>query len=1196
MCGIVAVLGQPTGAAPPAGEVLAALERALGALRDPGPPGRAPAGASTAGSTPEATAAPDATADTWIAALDACARSLDDLDQGLRTRDGVRLLVASEELCAGVEALVTGIDERLRELETALDGGAVVVGAGDLERLNAALVSARDALWAVACDRIGLARRVRELAGGAGDSALVDGFTAAERVLSALDRLEVRGRDSAGVHLLLGSDGDPDPIELDREASARVADPLFASGALRLLDSGRVSVVYKAAAEIGELGDNGRRLRRALGQDALLRRALARAGGEVAVLGHTRWASVGIISEANAHPLNQEEEGRDGLPYVVAVLNGDVDNYVDLRDAEGLRIADSITTDAKIIPMLVARRLAEGLTLVEAFRRTVASFSGSVAIAAQSASEPDLLLLALCGSGQALYVGLAAGMFVVASEPYGLVEQTSTYLRMDGETPGNPDNPTASRGQIVVLDRRRAGSLEGIRRLAYDGTDLPVRGAELLRAEVTTRDIHRGDHPHFLLKEIRQAPESFRKTLRGKIWSLEAGAGGGRPAGIGAGREQGRLRVRLADETLPAELRSRLRSGAIRRVIVIGQGTAAVAGQAVADAIAHVLPEDRVTVRAMPATELSGFHLRPDMRDTLIVAISQSGTTTDTNRTVDLARGRGATVVAVVNRRGSDLVSKADGILFTSDGRDIEMSVASTKAFYSQIAAGFLLALALGQAVTGDELDEEGERLLEGLRELPAAMETVLAGRAAIAEAASRLAPKRRYWAVVGNGINRVAAAEIRIKLSELCYKSIACDATEDKKHIDLSSEPLILVCAAALQGSTLADVAKEVAIYRAHKAAPVVIATAGAAGFEGVEAVLEVPPCHPRLAFVLATMVGHLFGYEAAIAIDRLALPLRELRGEIERLVQAARPGENLLDTLRPRAAAATRRFLAGLADGRYDGQLEASTAVRLTSLVRFVSGTTPLESYAAEHGRSGTPGAVIEDLTLALTRAIEELTRPVDAIKHQAKTVTVGISRTDEALLVVPLVRAALQSGVARDLLTYRDLRALAGLDAAVEAVRGFTRYRILQGENGEPGWIGVAAQEGIARDIPSRTSDNHELRGTKHQVVRERQLLVARGRSDGRTVIFIPEIDKTSVVGLLLLHVRFHDFATPAAMRGVLDAYRTRYTTLRDAVMETEPEFDEEILGRVPVADLLTFPIHDLAAFWQTREKVRVGDVVR
>ena len=89
-------------------------------------------------------------------------------------------------------------------------------------------------------------------------------------------------------------------------------------------------------------------------------------------------------------------------------------------------------------------------------------------------------------------------------------------------------------------------------------------------------------------------------------------------------------------------------------------------------------------------------------------------------------------------------------------------------------------------------------------------------------------APTKRYWAVVGNGANKVAAEEVRIKLSELCYKSIACDVIEDKKHIDLSSEPLILVCAAGLPGSTADDVAKEIAIFRAHKATPIVIADDG--------------------------------------------------------------------------------------------------------------------------------------------------------------------------------------------------------------------------------------------------------------------------------------------------------------------------------------------------------------------------------
>src|SRR5690606_41364343 len=101
----------------------------------------------------------------------------------------------------------------------------------------------------------------------------------------------------------------------------------------------------------------------------------------------------------------------------------------------------------------------------------------------------------------------------------------------------------------------------------------------------------------------------------------------------------------------------------------------AVAGQWLAAALDRFCPDAGLRVEAMPATELSGFGLRPSMADTLVVAISQSGTTTDTNRTVDLVRSRGARVVAIVNRRGSDLTDKADGVLYTSDGRDVEMSV-----------------------------------------------------------------------------------------------------------------------------------------------------------------------------------------------------------------------------------------------------------------------------------------------------------------------------------------------------------------------------------------------------------------------------------------------------------------------------------------------------------------------------------------
>ena len=989
--------------------------------------------------------------------------------------------------------------------------------------------------------------------------------------LSALDRLEVRGRDSAGLHLLVTGHGlSLDDPAVNSEIEERARDQLFCSMAVRRV-GGALSFVYKAAAEIGELGDNTRVLRDAISGDGLLARALASETAEAAVLGHTRWASVGLISEPNAHPLNHEEEGEGGGdgPYVAAALNGDVDNYDELMAAEGLRFAPEITTDAKIIPALVSRRVREGQAPEEAFRATVSRFEGSLAIAATAADQPDRVLLALRGSGQALYVGLAEDAFVVASEPYGLVQETPTYLRLDGETPA----PSGSKGQVVVLSRDDAGSLRGIGRRSYGGEVLPVSEEELQTAQVTTRDIDRAGFPHYLLKELSQSPGSFRKTLRGRI--VDAGGG---------------LSVRLGEEALPADLRARLTDGSLRRVVVIGQGTAAVAASSTASAIGHAIRGTGVLVDAMPASELSGFGpehegLGDDLSDTLVVAISQSGTTTDTNRTVDLVRARGALVLAIVNRRNSDLVEKAHAVLFTSDGRDVEMSVPSTKAFYAQVAAGFLLASALAQELgTGDP--HEASELLAGLRLLPYAMETVLGHRDEIAVAAARVAPSRRHWAVVGNGLNRIAAQELRIKISELCYKSIACDATEDKKHIDLSSEPLILVCAAGLEEATANDVAKEIAIFRAHKAAPVVIATEGTR-FPAALHTISLPAVHPRLAFLLATLAGHLFGYEAALSIDAQARPLREARAAIEASVAQPTPsaveGSELLERLAVQIGPAANRFLDELRAGAYDGTLEASTATRIASLLRYVEGIVPLDAYSLEHGKLGTPATCVEDLTEALTRGVEELTRPIDAIKHQAKTVTVGISRQEESLLDVPLVAELLAAGALRDRLSYRALRTLAALDPAVAEVTGYTRYRIEGSVGEDKATIHVVDQGGVARSMVSRTASNPALRGTKHRAAFEREVTVARGH-DGRTLILVPEAKHTEVTGMTLLHVRFHDTLAPEAARAVLSGYRHRYGALADAVTETEPTFDDAGLAEVALVDLLVQPVHVLASRWR------------
>ena len=1066
------------------------------------------------------------------------------------------------------------------------------------------LTRLQDALWSVRFDRIAAAEAALGLLGGrkavanSSNPTLAGAALSMQTVLSALDRLEVRGRDSAGICVIAPS---VPHDEVVASLVERAADAQFRSGSVRVHFSEETAAVcftYKVAAEIGELGDNTSELRRQMLQDEELRRCLAANTQEAVVLGHTRWASVGIISEANAHPVDSVSlvlrddatgrvagEGEEERAAVngagvadtlqIAAVNGDIDNHISLAQHYGLQSPPGISTDSKVVPLLISHFSRQEESSDGAFRIASQELAGSAAIVSCSLDDPDRLRLSVHGSGQALYVGLAEDSYVLASEPYGVLEQTSRYVRVA------PDGVrmAGDTSSVVILDARHAGEIRGILR---DG-DEPVGEDDVVTAEITTRDVARGDFDHYLLKEISESPASVRKTLRTD-------------------------EDLLPEDLLAEDLTERIRSGKITKIVAIGQGTAAVAAQSFVAACRDEFQHDAPSVMAMVASELSGFAMDNDMSDHLIVAISQSGTTTDTNRTVDLAKSRGAAVIAIVNRRNSDLTDRADAVFYTSDGRDVEMSVASTKAFYSQIVAGFLLAFNLADLLGLQNPNRQ--RILSGLQQLPDTLQQLLERRSEIREVARQVATQRRDWAVVGSGRDRIAAEEVRIKLSELCYKSVSCDSIEDKKHIDLSSEPLIVVCAAGISGSNAEDIHKEVSIYLAHKACPVVFVAEGAAATQQQAAnasldasldasqnashiaspyIIELPVAAPELAFVSSAMAGHLFAYEAALAVDSLADPLRSTRALLEQAI-----AEIETDRLDPEATteavdqhwselqepvrAYGKQFAEGLAQGDYDGHLSAGAAAKLSSLYKYSGGVTTMKSYQQEFGVVGTPSTVWQDFLEALNEVIDTLARPVDAIRHQAKTVTVGITRSDEELLSRPLAASVTGAGAPREALSYETLRELAALDPAVAEITGHIRYKI----DGEQ--LVIADRAGASLVIPSLVDSDPELRGTKYHAAAEQRIFLTQGRRDRRTILIVPEIVSAETTALTLLHLELQEFLPAEVAVAALRGYRGRYEALWGAVTETEKHFDTEKLAEVPVVDLFTEPIVTLADRWR------------
>ena len=300
----------------------------------------------------------------------------------------------------------------------------------DVEYVTVLIDSLKDTAWALKtelCDNIENVKRLMGPLDG------VSFYRELNTVLNSIDRLEVRGRDSAGVSVMFCF-----PEDEFRNFEATLADfPTTSQGTLQdqytrrragqvLLNhcigvrcssetdadgQAAVTLTYKVAAEIGSLGDNVRFLRKEIEKDEVLK-VLVRHGHRFhTISSHTRWASVGAINEGNCHPMDNRAKGAPTTsPIIHACLNGDIDNYLMLRESlarTGVHIPEEITTDTKIIPLQIEKYIRDGEEAPEAFRRAVNDFDGSHAISMHTDLAPGRFFLAQRGSGQAIFIGLA---------------------------------------------------------------------------------------------------------------------------------------------------------------------------------------------------------------------------------------------------------------------------------------------------------------------------------------------------------------------------------------------------------------------------------------------------------------------------------------------------------------------------------------------------------------------------------------------------------------------------------------------------------------------------------------------------------------------------------------------------------------------------------------------------------------------
>ena len=484
-------------------------------------------------------------------------------------------------------------------------------------------------------------------------------------------------------------------------------------------------------------------------------------------IGHTRWATHGRPSDANAHP------HIDCVGQLAVVHNGIIENYRDLRKtmaAERHRFRSQ--TDTEVIAHLIERHQGEGL--VNAVSRAARELDGAYAIACIAADAPNTLVALRRGSSP-LVIGFGRDEMFIASDVPALLGCTREILVLEED-------------EIAIL------TPEGLTLRSLDG--VPVR-----RHPTTVpwdeEAAEKSGYPHFMLKEIFEQPEAARRTMCERVDPEEPD-------------------VRIPE----LGLKDRDLAG-LSRLCFVACGTswhAALVGKYLVEAFA------RLPVEVDIASE---FRYRRPVVDgrVLTVPISQSGETADTLAALREARDHGSRTVAICNVVGSSLAREADGVVYTRAG--IEIGVASTKAFTAQLVAVTLMALKLGLA--RNMMDPTFVRqTVKAMCELPELLSIVLDQSDAIRHVAARFA-ECDHFLYLGRGLNFPLALEGALKLKEISYIHAEGYPAGEMKHGPIALvDSRMPVVAIAPRGATYDKMASNIEEIKARDGVVIAVATAG--------------------------------------------------------------------------------------------------------------------------------------------------------------------------------------------------------------------------------------------------------------------------------------------------------------------------------------------------------------------------------
>ena len=563
------------------------------------------------------------------------------------------------------------------------------------------------------------------------------------------------------------------------------------------------------SAGISVIGNDGIQIVKQAGKVSALAKAVddSPVSGSVGIA-HTRWATHGEPNDTNAHP-HSDDEGTFSL-----VHNGIIENHASLRTyLQEQGVTFGTDTDTEVLVQLIAYLYKkDGISFEQAVQSALREVVGAYGIAVTCREEPDTIIIARLGSP--LVLGIGDDEYFIASDASPIVEYTRKVVYLD-------------EGEMVCI---RSDGYE-VKHIQED----TVLSKEVQDIDLSVEQIEKGNFPHFMVKEIHEQAHTIPDTLRGRLLA-----------------DEGTAHLGGIEDWIP-------RFESAHRIYITACGTSWHAGL-----IGKYLIEEYANI-PVHVEYASEFRYRRSIvdKDTLVLAISQSGETADTLAAVKKAKEKGALTVGICNVVGSSIARETECGIYTHAGPEI--GVASTKAFTAQVTVLYMLALRLGKIAGMSAI--EGRTLAKALTDIGKNAEQILDSSAEIEKVAWEYKDADNFL-YLGRGLNFPVALEGALKLKEISYIHAEGYPAAEMKHgpIALIDEKMPVVFLAP-HDMTFEKVLSNISEVKARKGMIITLTDKKTKDLSDLsDHLIVVPTSHPRIFPILATIPLQLLAYHLAV------------------------------------------------------------------------------------------------------------------------------------------------------------------------------------------------------------------------------------------------------------------------------------------------------------------------------------------